>query len=246
MSFMRWPGGRGQLDEFAAWARAESVVSKPAIIRASSTARSSSATGTTPLVVTCPSSAFTTTVPICESGDLGEVSDDDDLEVRRASRRAPSTATLPPTPASISSKTRVMASAIRREHHLQRQPDALTARHPMPLVPGCAAHCPGWRQTQIHPVGTRRAGGRRWRSRSSGGVRHRQCSELDEHQFAEPGCRLASSNTDLSGQGCQLGAQLLDPLRQGGDALVACSRWVSRTTDSAAHRNTRHTWCRTR
>jgi hypothetical protein len=35
-----------------AWATAESVVSKPAIIRASSTARSSSATNTTPLVVT--------------------------------------------------------------------------------------------------------------------------------------------------------------------------------------------------
>ena len=31
-------------------------------------------------------------------------------------------------------------------------------------------------------------------------MRHRQCGKLDAHQLAEPGCRLASSNTDLSGQ----------------------------------------------
>ena len=102
------------------------VASRPAIIRASSAARCSSATSCTPLVVTWPSIGLDhDVVPVGEGGDLRQVGDHDHLGVPgdAASRRPISGATRPPTPASTSSKTKRPARLAGGEHHLHGQPD---------------------------------------------------------------------------------------------------------------------------
>src|SRR4051794_25048709 len=157
-----------------ACARAESVVSSPAIIRASSVVRCSSGSSTTPLVVTCPSSALTTTK--CRSANAATwarcVTTTTWLcGASPASRRPISTATRPPTPASTSSNTNVPPgrSAASTTSRASRTRDSSPPEATLPRLrgslPGFAAKS---RSTASAPYGPRPVGVRAKARRACG------------------------------------------------------------------------------
>ena len=139
-------------------------------------------------------------VPIGEGGNLRQMRHHNDLRVLgrvRASRRPTSTATLPPTPASTSSKDQRDSLVISREHNLQSQPDSreLTAGCNATKAPDLAARVGGKHQIDAIRAGWPQLGAGYLKPQPS--VRHREVSKFTDHQFSESGRRLAPCRADL-------------------------------------------------
>ena len=112
----------------SAAARASSVISAPASMRAISSRRRAAASTSTSVATRSPVERVLgiSQMLVGTRGDLRRVGDHQHLHLaaRRASAQPMASATAPPTPVSISSNTSVGRRAAVGQHHLQRQREA--------------------------------------------------------------------------------------------------------------------------